>query len=223
MRATRSGHDRVGRQGDGSGGRSSAAGAARRPVVATIGALVVVLVTACGTTATGAPAGTDAPAVCEQPPVTGTADAAWYPETLDELMDDADLVVDARIVGEAGPAVHDGGRQPMAIAVEEVFRGESEGDVVLMRAQTTYGITGTPDTYVGAWDLEPWFCPGERYVLFLDRLPDGGYMALPRQGALRTEPPAEGRASTELVGLLRALDPDALRAEVRAAAARNAG
>jgi len=195
---------------------------ARRLAVA-FGTLAVVLAASCATTDPSGEltAGTEPASVsCTQPQVTGTGHPPSYPETLDALVADADLVVDARIVGEAGPVIHDGDWQPMTVEVIEAFRGAAEDDLTVVRLQTTFGVTGTPDTFVGAWNQEPWYCPDERYVLFLERLPDGEYLALSRQGALRTDPPPEGEAPTDLVASLRALGPEALRAEVRAASAR---
>jgi hypothetical protein len=194
-----------------------------RRLAAALGALAVVLGASCATTdpsgelTAGTGPGSES---CTQPQVTGTGHPPSYPETLDALVADADLVVDARIVGEAGPIIHDGDWQPMTVEVVETFRGVAEDELTVVRLQTTYGVTGTPDTYVGAWNQEPWYCPGERYVLFLDRTGEGGYLALSRQGALRTDPPPKGEAPTALVASLRELDPEALRAEVRAAAAR---
>jgi hypothetical protein len=182
---------------------------------------VVALVAACaaGDVVIDQTAGTTPPA-CAQPTVTGTGHPPSFPETLDALVADADVVVDARIVGDAGPVTHEGARQPITVEVIETFRGAADDELTVARLQTTFGVTGTPDTHVGAWNQEPWYCPGERYLLFLERMPDGDLMALSRQGALRTEPPPDGQAPTELVASLRELDPDALRAEVRAASAR---
>jgi len=161
---------------------------------------------------------------CERPPVTGTGDAMSYPATPDELVDESDAVIEGSIIGEAGPAAE--GRQPMTVSVETAYRGAISGNLVVQRLQTTYGITGTPGTLVGSWNGEPWYCAGERYMLFLQRLPDGSFLAISRLGAIPIQPQLDERtlgtwSAPDPFQSLATLDLDTLRSQVQASASRS--
>lgn len=184
--------------------------------------VVVVIALAAGCGAAGVDVtGTSSPdgASCSRAPITGTVDAASYPSSLDELAAAADAVVEARIIGDAGPVTDRA--QPMAVAVERTYIGEVAEEITVERLQTEFGVTGTEDRYVGAWDGEPWYCPGERYLLFLDATDDGTYLALTKVGAIRLEPSLTFESETiALVPELAGLDVAGLRAGVEAAVAR---
>ncbi len=160
---------------------------------------------------------------CERPRITGTADAIRYPGSLDEMVTDSDVVAEGRIVGDAGQATED--NQPMEVAVEATYRGNAGDSLTVQRNQTHYTVNGTPGTFVGSWNGEPWYCPGEVYMLFLKRQPDGTFQALPRLGAIPIEPHLDPRTAGTLQApepfpSLAALDADTLRAQVRSSVDR---
>ncbi|MCU0311687.1 MAG: hypothetical protein MUE36_12200 [Acidimicrobiales bacterium] len=160
---------------------------------------------------------------CERPPITGTGDAGRYPASLDEMITDSDVVVEGRIVGDVGEATEVS--QPMEVAVVETYRGSLGDNLTVQRLQTQSTVTGTPGTSVGSWSGEPWYCPGEVYMLFLQRQPDGTFYALPRLGAIPIEPRPDDQTlaswqAPEPFRSLTSLDADALRSQVKTAADR---
>ncbi len=200
-----------------------------------LAALTIAAATACakdvnGITAgaPGTPAGPVATSQisCERPRVTGTADAVRYASTLEEMVTSADVVAEARIVGDAGAATE--ASQPMEVEVVTRYRGTIGARLTVQRYQTHYSVTGTPGTFIGSWNGEPWYCPGQIYMLFLQRDADGGYHALPRVGAIPIEPHLDAATAgtaqaPQPFASLATLDADTLRASVRAAADRAGG
>ncbi len=192
-----------------------------------ISALVAITATGCAQDSPNLTAGTTtvttAAASCERPRVTGTADALHYPANLDEMVGESDVVIEGRIVGDAGPANENS--QPMTVTVEVAYKGDAAARVTVQRNQTHYPVNGTPGTLVGSWAGEPWYCPSERYMLFLTRSAEGTYQALTRLGAIPIEPrPSDETLATwqppEPLRSLVLLDADTLRSQVRASANR---
>lgn len=196
---------------------------ARAGIVVT--ALAVAALVGCGQDTSAVTADTVATATprCERPIATATADAASYPASLDEMVDASDVVVEGRIVGDAGAVIEDSqhlGSQPMEVAIVTTYRGDVDANLIIQRPQTSPGVTGSSERFVGSMNGEPWFCPGEVYLLFATRQPDGTYQALPRLGAIPIDPHLDNPALTnsqqfEPFTSLAALDPDTLRSQVR--------
>jgi hypothetical protein len=176
-----------------------------------------------------APGSTEGSGACVAPVVTGRGDAPQYPETLDDMVRSSDLVVEGVFGPELGTPEAVGTAwvlvQPMRFTVEKVYFGEPPDDLTVGRLETTQSVTGEPGESLAAWAGEPWFCSGDRYILFLHRSSTGTAVPVSRVGAIAIAP-TEVTPSASLFPTydsLVQLAPDQLRSELDASVGRVAG
>lgn len=129
------------------------------------------------------------------------------PLTLGQLVEAADLIVDAAVEDMRVVAGPDGAERLVLVRGDRPWKGDAEGPVYVRLAG---GRLGTTETRVPG---VPTVADGERYVWFLAAHPRGGYSVIGLyQGALRVMTAPDGDLRVLVPGLTAGPRGDVARA-----------